>query len=130
MVISLIPALPRVIASGLSAWVNEPQNQVGMLSLETGPLHSRGSARWQALVHNAPAPLHKGAGRLMVDGSQGANVADELVQQCGLNEVCLFRDEWLFSQYHLLGSHWVRGEQTPVDVATVPQVWVIRVLKQ
>lgn len=79
-------------------------------------------------MHNAPAPLHKGAGRLVVDGGQCANVADELIQQCGLNEVRLFGDEWLLGQNHFLGSHWVRGKQTPVDVATVPQVRVIRVL--
>lgn len=79
-------------------------------------------------MHNAPAPFHKGAGRLVVDRGQCAYVADELIQQCGLNEVRLFRDEWLLSQNHFLGSHWVRGEQTPVDIATVPQVWVIRVL--
>lgn len=91
----------------------------------TGPLHSRGSAGWQALVHNTPAPLHKGAGWLVVDGGQCANVADELIQQCGLDEVSLFRDERLLGQHHLLGSHWVRREQAPVDVATVPQVRVV-----
>lgn len=79
-------------------------------------------------MHNAPATLHEGAGWLVVDGGQGANVADKLVQQCGLDEVRLFRDERLLGQHHLLGSHGVRGEQAPVDVATVPQVWVIRVL--
>ena len=76
-------------------------------------------------MHDAPAPLHEGTGRLVVDGGQCANVADELVQQRGLNEVCLLGDERLLSQHHLLGSHGVRGEQAPVDVATVPQVRVV-----
>ena len=27
-----------------------------------------------------------------------------------------------------LGSHWVSGEQSPVDVTPVPQVWVVTIL--
>ena len=34
-------------------------------------------------------PLNKGRGRLVVDGGKGGDVADELVQQCWLQEVCL-----------------------------------------
>lgn len=69
---------------------HEVRNQGGRLHPATGPLHSRGGAGRQALVHHAPAPLHKGVGRLVVDGSQRADVADELIQQRGLDEVCLF----------------------------------------
>ena len=76
-------------------------------------------------MHNAPAALHEGAGRLVVDRGQRADVADELVQQRGLDEVCLLGDEWLLGQHHLLGSHGVCGEQAPVDVAAVPQVRVV-----
>lgn len=64
--------------------------------------------------------LHKGAGRLVVDRGQSANVANELLQQSGLNKVRLLRYQRLLRQHHLLGRHWVRGEQTPVDVAAVP----------
>ena len=79
---------------------------------------------------NATAALYKGTGRLVVDGGQSADVADELLQQCGLNQIRLLGDQRLLSQNHLLGSNGVRGEQTPVDVAAVPEVGVIRVLQR
>lgn len=78
---------------------------------------------------NAAAALNKGTGRLVVDGGQSTNVTDELLQQRGFNQIRLLRDQGLLSKNHLLSSHGVCGEQTPVDVATVPEVWVIRVLQ-
>lgn len=79
---------------------------------------------------DAVAALHEGVGGLVVDGRQRANVADELVQQRGLDQVRLLGDERLLGQDHLLGRHGVRGEQTPVDVTTVAQVRVVRVLQE
>ena len=90
---------------------------------------SRSSAARESLVLNAAAALNKGTGRLVVDGGQSADVTDELLQQCGFNQIRLLRDQGLLSKNHLLSSHGVCGEQTPVDVATVPEVWVIRVLQ-
>lgn len=78
---------------------------------------------------NAAAALNKGTGRLVVDGGQSTNVTDELLQQRGFNQIRLLRDQGLLSKNHLLSSHGVCGEQTPVDVSTVPEVWVIRVLQ-
>lgn len=77
---------------------------------------------------NTTAALNKGTRWLVVDRGQSANVADELLQQRGLNQIRLLRDQGLLSQNYLLGSHRVCGEQTPVDVSAVPEVWVIRIL--
>lgn len=74
------------------------------------------------------AALHEGAGGFVIDGCQGADVADELVQQGGLNQVRLLRDERLLRQHNLLGRHRVGGKQAPVDVAAVTQVRVVGVL--
>lgn len=82
----------------------------------------------QELASEATTALHKGAGGLVIDRGQGRDVADELIQQGGLNQVCLLRDEGLLSQHHLLGSCRVGGQQAPVDVATVTQIWVVTVL--
>lgn len=79
-------------------------------------------------MHDAPAPLHEGAGGLVIDRGQRANVTDQLIQQGRLDQVRLLRDEGLLCQHHFLGSHRVSGEQAPVNVAAVSQVWVIRVL--
>lgn len=107
------------------------QNPMGTpVQLATRKGHSRACSWGQALVHNPSAPLHEGAGRLVIDRGQRSDVADELIQQRGLNQVCLFRNKWLLCQHHLLGSHRVSGQQAPVDVATVPQVWVVRILRQ
>lgn len=79
----------------------------------------------QVLPVDPVAALHEGAGGFVVDGRQGANVADELVQQGGLDQIRLLRDQRLFRQHHLLGRHWVGGQQAPVDVAAVTQVRVV-----
>ena len=73
----------------------------------------------QVLAVDAMTTLHKGVWGLVVDGGQGANVADEFIQQGGLNQVRLLRDQGLLGQDHLLGSHWVGGQQAPVDVTPV-----------
>lgn len=82
----------------------------------------------QVLAMDAVAALHEGVGGLVVDGGQGANVANELVQQGGLNQVCLFRDQRLFRQDHLLGRYRIGGQQAPVDVTPVTQIRVVGVL--
>ena len=69
---------------------------------------------------HAAASLHEGTGGLVVHGRQGADVADELLQQGGLDQVRLLRDQGLLRQDHLLRCHRVCGEQPPVDIPSVP----------
>ena len=46
-----------------------------------------------------PRPsLDEGGGRLVVDGGEGGDVADELVQEGGLEEVGLLRDQGLLGE--------------------------------
>lgn len=92
--------------------------------------YSRARSWGQALVHNPSAPLHKGAGRFVIDRGQCPNVADQLIQERRLDQIRLLGDERFLRQHDLLGGHRVRGEQAPVDVATVPQVGVVRVLQE
>lgn len=73
--------------------------------------------------------LNKSAGWFVIHRRQGANVTDELVQQGGLNQVCLLWDQGLLRQNHLLGGHRVSGQQTPVNVTSITQVRVVRVLR-
>lgn len=49
----------------------------------------------QVLAVDPVAALHKGVGGLVVDRCQRTNVADELVQECGLDQVGLLRDQGL-----------------------------------
>lgn len=79
---------------------------------------------------NAMASLHKGIWGLVVDGGQRADVADKFIQQGGLNQVGLLWDQRLLRQHHLFSRYRVSGQQTPVDVAAVSQVRVIRVLRR
>ena len=79
---------------------------------------------------DAVASLHEGAGGLVVDGGQGSDVADELVEEGRLDQVRLLGDQRLLRQHHLLRGHRVGGQQAPVDVASVTQVGVIRVLQR
>lgn len=58
----------------------------------------------------------------MVDGGERGDVADELVQQRGLQQVRLLGDERLVGQHHLLGGRGVRRQQPPVDEAAVPKI--------
>lgn len=76
------------------------------------------------------AAFHEGTGGFVVDGGQRADVADELVQQGGLDQVRLFGDERLLRQHHLLGGDGVGAQQAPVDVAPVTQVRVVGVLQR
>lgn len=57
-------------------------------------------------------------------------MADELLQQRGLDQIRLLGDQGLLGQHHLLGGHRVGGEQAPVDVTAVPEVWVVGVLRE
>lgn len=77
---------------------------------------------------DASAALDESTGRLVVDGGKGANVADELLQQCGFDQIRLLGDQGLLGQHHLLGGHRVGGEQAPVDVTSVSEIWVVGVL--
>lgn len=79
---------------------------------------------------DASAALNKGTGGLVVDGGECADVADELLQQRGLDQIRLLGDQRLLGQDHLLGGHRVGGEQAPVDVTSVPEVRVVRVLQE
>lgn len=81
-------------------------------------------------MHDPSAPLHEGAGRFVIDRGQRPDVADQLVQERRLDQIRLFGDEGFLRQHHLLGSHGVGGEQAPVDVAAVPQVGVVGVLRE
>ena len=58
---------------------------------EQFPLHKnlRFSSGLQGDASYGDLPLNKGRGRLVVDGGKGGDVADEFVQQCWLQEVCL-----------------------------------------
>ena len=56
----------------------------------------------------------------MVDGGERADVADELVQQRGLQQVRLLRDERLVGQHHFLRGRRVGGQEAPVDETAVP----------
>lgn len=91
---------------------------------------SRAGAGRKAFVLHPSATLDEGAGWFVVDGGECADVADELVQQRGLDQVRLLRDQRLLSQNHLLRRHRVSGQQAPVDVPAVTQVRVIRVLTE
>lgn len=92
--------------------------------------NSRSSIARESLVLNTTAALHKGTRWLVVYRGQSSNVADELLQQRGLNQISLLRNQGLLSQNNFFGSHRVCGEQAPVDVATIPKVRVIGVLQK
>ncbi len=79
---------------------------------------------------NAVASFHKGSGGFVVNGGQRADVADELVQQGGLDQVCFLWNQRLLRQHNLFCGHRVSGQQAPVDVAAITQVRVIRVLRR
>lgn len=85
---------------------------------------------WQVFAVDPMAPLHKSVGWFVVHRSQRSNVADQLIQQSRFNQIGLFRNKWLFREDHFFGSHWIRGKKAPVDVAAIPQVWVVRILRQ
>lgn len=105
-----------------SIYINKP---LSLQCLKVKVHDSRSSTAGESLVLNAAAAFNKGTGWLVIHRGKSTNVADELLQQSGLNQICLLRDQGLLSQNHLLGSYRVCGEQTPVDVATVPEVWVV-----
>ena len=82
----------------------------------------------QDLPQTTPT-LDERIGRLVVHRCETGDVADELVQQGWLDQVCLLRNERLLRQHNLLGSCRVRGQETPVDVAAITQVRVVTVLE-
>lgn len=65
----------------------------------------------------------------MVDAGQAGDVADQLVQQGRLDQVGLLGDERLLRQNNFLSSGRVRGEQTPVNEASVAEIWILAVLR-
>lgn len=60
-----------------------------MLDFTPAVLHRK------VLPVDSMAALHKGAGGFVIDGRQGADVADELIQQGGLDQIRLLRDQGL-----------------------------------
>lgn len=60
---------------------------------------------WQVLAMNPMTPFHKSIWRLVVHRGQRTNVADELIQEGRLYEVCLLRDQWLLRQHYFFGCH-------------------------
>ena len=56
-------------------------------------------------------------------------MADQLVQQSWFDQIGLLRDQGLLSKHNFLGSGRVSGQETPVYVASVPQVRVVTVLQ-
>lgn len=85
---------------------------------------------WQVFVVDSMASLHKGIGRLVVHRGQRADVADELVQQRGLDEVCLLRDQRLLGQDHFFGCDRVGWEKPPINIAPISKVGIIRILRK
>ena len=55
-------------------------------------------------------------------------MTDQLVQECWLQKIGFFADEWLLCQDDLFGGCGVGGQEAPVDVAPVPEIGVVRVL--
>jgi len=87
--------------------------------------------RWKdtSSWYSSPA-FHKCIRWFVVNGRKAGDVADELIEQRGLEKVSFLRDKWLLGQNNFLGSRRVRRQQSPVDVATITQVWVVAVLYQ
>ena len=56
-------------------------------------------------------------------------MTDELIEEGRLEKVSLFGYRWLFGEHHVLSCSWVGGEKSPVDVAAVPQVRVVTILR-
>lgn len=101
-----------------------------LLSLSEDVGHLRSTTGRKSFVLNTTAALNEGTGGLVVDGGQSTDVADELLQQCGFNQIRFFWNQWLLCQNHLFSSHGVCGQQTPIDVTAVPEVRVIGVLRR
>ena len=71
----------------------------------------------------------EGSGRLLVDGGERGDVANELVQQVGVEARRLVADGGLLRQHDVLGSLGVCGQQAPVHVGAVAQVRIVRLLR-
>ena len=82
----------------------------------------------QVFAMDPMTSFHEGVGRLVVHRGQRADVADQLIQQRGLNEICLLRDQRLLRQDHLFGCDRVRWEKPPINIAPISKVRVIRIL--
>lgn len=61
---------------------------------------------WQRASQDSTS-LHKCIWWLMINGCQTGNVANQLIQQSGLNQISLLRDKWLLSKNHLLCCCWI-----------------------
>ena len=64
--------------------------------------HLRLCTRLKSDASHRNLPLHEGGRRLVVDGGEGGDLADELVQQGWLQEVRLLRDGRLLSKNYIL----------------------------
>lgn len=51
---------------------------------------------WQVLAVDTVAPFHESIGWFVVHRSQRPNMADQLIQQSGFNQISLLGDQWLF----------------------------------
>mmetsp|Transcript_12023 Transcript_12023/g.35567 ORF Transcript_12023/g.35567 Transcript_12023/m.35567 type:complete len:610 (-) Transcript_12023:1065-2894(-) len=80
--------------------------------------------------HHAGAAGDECGGRLVVDGGEGGEVRDELVEHGRVEREGVVVDVWLLGEHDLLGGLGVGREQAPVDVAAVAQVGVVRVLRR
>lgn len=65
---------------------------------------------------------------LAVDAREGADVLDKTLEQFRLEGVGLLRNEGSLFEDHSLGEFWTGREQSPVDIASVPEVWVFALL--
>eukprot|EP01137_Pigoraptor_chileana_P028939 Opistho-2@13440 len=73
--------------------------------------------------------LDKGGRGLVVDGGQGGDLPNELVQERPLEHVRLICNERLLREHDRLCRGRVRGEEAPVNVATVAEVGIVRLLR-
>ncbi len=68
----------------------------------------------------------KRLGGLVVHAGQCGNVRDEVVQQRFVKLGCIIGNKRLLSEYHSLSSLRVGREKTPIDEATVSQIYIVR----
>ena len=79
--------------------------------------------------HVAAGANHKCFRRLVVDGTEGGNLADEDIEQVRLKPVCIILDDGLVTKNNELGSLGISRQKTPVDETTVTEVGVVGLLR-
>jgi len=64
--------------------------------------------------------------RLVINRGQGANVAEELVEEGGIDVFqSSFIRKWLLRENDGLGTHGIRGKQAPVDEGAISEIRVV-----